>query len=372
MGASEQQVLIVHQGSSLSISQAGSHLFANRFKASMKQLDDVEPIYHKMGMRQNLVDGIMVTGPHVCANYLNLFAYEMRQALQIPDHVFFSAISKQVNDLMVLDICDHTPILMQQVQLVDAQTTYAGLCKARLKVSGRFAEQKADRSFCQASLISKTGEGFAQCSRLQVADQAAGHEVVLIHVGHGFKKASVTATTAVSFAMKDNSNVLVSDGLIHEDLLLHFVLVDLGVSTMSTTRGRSAALRLNVEVVFILIYRKDTVLSQSQDVQISLSPKKELPHKFSGEKENPVSKRWSFPTGFRQISHTSQVRRDDGSLSDSPHFYDVALVCTGVKNNEIPRTFTNIQDLCLRSETYDAAWRNDSLVLQWRDQRLQR
>lgn len=29
------------------------------------------------------------------------------------------------------------------------------------------------------------------------------------------------------------------------------------------------------------------------------------------------------------------------------------------------------KDLCLTSETYDAAWKNDPLVLQWRAQRLQ-
>ena len=29
------------------------------------------------------------------------------------------------------------------------------------------------------------------------------------------------------------------------------------------------------------------------------------------------------------------------------------------------------KDLCLKSETYDAAWANDPLVLQWRDQRSQ-
>jgi len=331
------------QGSSLSVSQLCSHLLTNGFKASVKHLDDVEPVYHKLGMRQDLMNSIMVTGPHVSANHLNLLAYGLGQSLQVANHVFFGAISKQVNDLVMLNIREDAAVLMQQIQLIDAEIGYARLGEARLKVSGGFMEQEPDSSFCQASLISKTGKGFAQGCCLDVVDQALRHEVVFIHVRRGFKKASVTATTAVSLAMKDNSDVLVSDGLIQEDLLLHFVLVELGVSTMGTTRGRSAALRLNVEVVFILIYRKDTVLSQSQDVQISLSPKKELPHKFSGEKENPASKTSSFTTGFRQISHTSQVRRDDGSLSDSPHFYDVALVCTGVKNDEIPRTFTNIQ-----------------------------
>jgi hypothetical protein len=106
---------------------------------------------------------------------------------------------------------------------------------------------------------------------------------------------------------------------------------------MGTTRGRSATLRLDMEVMFILIYRKDTVISQPQDIQIMLSPLQGLPHEFFCSKKNPVSERWSFPTGFRQISRIAAR-----GLEDSPHFYDVALVCTGVKNNGIPRSFTNI------------------------------
>jgi hypothetical protein len=54
---------------------------------------------------------------------------------------------------------------------------------------------------------------------------------------------------------------------------------------LGTTRGRSATLRLNVKVVFILIYRKDTVICQSQDVQKMLSPLQGSPHEFFCGKE---------------------------------------------------------------------------------------
>lgn len=94
---------------------------------------------------------------------------------------------------------------------------------------------------------------------------------------------------------------------------------------MGTTRGRSDALHLNVKVVFILINRKDVVVGQSQDIQKALSPKKELPHKFSGGAE---------------ITVASEERLLRASYSNSPRFYESALVCTDMNNGEIPRTFT--------------------------------
>ncbi len=85
----------------------------------MKHLDDVEPVYHKLGMRQDLMNSIMVTGPHVSANHLNLLAYGLGQSLQVANHVFFGAISKQVNDLVMLNIREDAAVLMQQIQQQD-------------------------------------------------------------------------------------------------------------------------------------------------------------------------------------------------------------------------------------------------------------
>lgn len=117
----EQQVAVMHQGPALFVCQACSYLFTDGFKATMKQFDDMEPVYHEPGMRQYLVNSVMVAGPHVSANHLNLRSNGLGQALQIPDHGFFTAISEQVNNLMVFDISKHTTVLIQQIQLVDPQ-----------------------------------------------------------------------------------------------------------------------------------------------------------------------------------------------------------------------------------------------------------
>jgi hypothetical protein len=139
----------------------------------------------------------------------------------------------------------------------------------------------------------------------------------------------VAFTTTITFAMNDDPDVLPSDGLVQVGLWLYLMSVQFGMAAMSATRRRSDQLRLDVKIVFILINRKDVVVGQSQDVQKALSPKKELPHKFFGGPEIPV---------------VSEGRLLRASCFYSTHFSDVTLLCTDVKNEEIPRTFPNSQD----------------------------
>ena len=79
----------------------------------------------------------------------------------------------------------------------------------------------------------------------------------------------------------------------------------------------------------IIIYRQDTVVSQSQEVQKSPSLLQELPYEFFCGKAIPVLKMWSFLQAYKEPK------------GDSTHFSDVDLLCTGMKNDEIPRTFPN-------------------------------
>ncbi len=67
-----------------------------------------------------------------------------------------------------------------------------------------------------------------------------------------------------------------------------------------------------------------------------LSPLQGLPHEFFCGKENPVLKMWSFPTSFL---HSCKEPK-----GDSTQFSDVDLLCTDVKNDEIPRSFPNSRD----------------------------
>ena len=329
-GTFEQQEPIMHQGSSLSICQACSYLLANGFKALVKQLQHVPFVGNQMSMWQDLVDGIVIPRPHIGSNDGDLFPSALWQVLQITDDGGFGTVSKQVNNLMVLNIGNDAAVLIEQVQFVDTQAVYFCLWKTRLNVNSEFVEQDADQLLIDSHLISNTGEGSAQRCLLNVAGQALGHEMVLIHVWDWLKEGSAAFTTTVTFAMNDDPDVLPSDGLVQVGLWLYLMSVQFGMAAMSATRRRSDQLRLDVKIVFILINRKDVVVGQSQDVQKALSPKKELPHKFFGGPEIPVA---------------SEGRLLRASCFYSTHFSDVTLLCTDVKNEEFPRTFPNSLNL---------------------------
>ncbi len=117
-----------------------------------------------------------------------------------------------------------------------------------------------------------------------------GHEVVLIHVQYWLKEGSAAFATTVAPTVNDDPKVLSSDGLIQKKLRLGFMLVQLGMLAMSTTGRQREALRLNMKVVFILIYRKVTIVYQSQDIQKSFSLFEGLPHEFLGNTEFLVAR----------------------------------------------------------------------------------
>jgi hypothetical protein len=88
-----------------------------------------------------------------------------------------------------------------------------------------------------------------------------------MHVREFLKESSLASTTKVAPALDENPNVLISDGDVQVELGLRLVFMKLGVSTVSTTRRRSDQPRLDVKVVFTLIYRENAILCQSQDIQ---------------------------------------------------------------------------------------------------------
>jgi hypothetical protein len=328
--AFQQQESIMHQGSSLSICQVSSYLLANGFKTFVKQFQHMPFIGDQVDMRQNSMNSIVVSRPQIGTDDGDLFFHAVGQTLQIVDDRLLMAVTKQLDDLMMLNVSDDTSILVQQVQFIYAQVAYSRFWKTRLDTSSKFAKQKTNGSFCQPNFISDAGKRSAQSCLLNVTDQAVRHEVVFVHMGNWLKKGSMTGTTFIASTMNDDPDVLPSDRLVQVGLWFYLMPVQFRMAAMGTTRRRRDQLRLNVKVVFILIYRKDVVVGQSQDVQKALSPKKELPHKFSGSPEIPVA---------------SEGRLLRVSCFYSPHFYECALVCTDVNKGEIPRTFTISQSL---------------------------
>jgi hypothetical protein len=330
VGASEQQIPIVHQRSALFVCQTCSYLFANGFKAGVKQLHKMELVHDQMSVRQDLKYGVMVGLPHIGANDLDVLLHHFRQALQIPNYGFFTPISQKIDHAVVFHIRDHTTVLVQQIQFVYPQASDWCTCPVWFQVNSELAEQQANACLCQSYFVSDTHKGSMRCLLVDVVDQAARAKVVLVHIGNRLKESSVTATAPEAAAQDRDAYALASDGQVHVELGFDFVSVELLVFTESTTKRRKETFRLNVQVMFVFVYCQDTKACQFENIQQPLSLHQELPSKFFYSRANLVLEKAELSDKFPTVS---------------THFCDVEHSGRGVKIGSIPRTFAISQFL---------------------------
>ncbi len=320
--ASEQKEPIVHQGSALFVGQALSYLLADSFQTSRKQFQNMELVYNQLGIWQGFMCCIVVTGPHVSAHNGDALLCGGGQVVQIADNGCLGPISKQINNVMVMDIGDNTTVLMQQIQLVNAQVEQLVIWKARLNGSSELTEEGTDRAFHQASFISDAHKGSSQCFLLDVGDQAIGHEMAFVHGWHWLEEGTATSTTEKTIALNSDPNALSSNGQVHEQLRLSLVAMQLVMTAMGTLKRRGYQPHLEVKIMCMLIHDKNAKAIQPQEVQGHLSHCRILPKKFSFVVMFPVA---------------SEGRLLRASCCYPTHFRDVEIVCRSVKNGAIPR-----------------------------------
>jgi hypothetical protein len=324
--ASKQQEPVMHQGSALFVSQAFTDVFTNSFQAGRKQLQDMELVYNQFCMRQYLVCCIVITGPHIGSNDGDPLFCGIGQVMQVTDNGWFVPISKQINDVAVVDISDHATILMQQVQFVNTQIEQLVVWKAGLDGSGELTEESADGTFYQAGFIGDADEGSSQCFLLNVGDQAIGHEMAFVHGWHWLKKGTAASTTKEPVALNGDPNALSSNGQIHEQLRFSLVAMQSVMSAMDALKRRSHQHHLEVKIMCLFIHHKNAKVRQAQEVQGHLSHCRILPKKFSFVVMFPVA---------------SEGRLLRASCCYPTYFRDVEIVCRSVKNGAIPRGIAN-------------------------------
>ena len=318
-GASQQQEPIMHQCSPLLVCEAFANFFTDSFQASREQLEHVKLVYNQFGMWQNLMYRIMIASPHIRTHDGDMLFYGIGQALQVTDHRGFGALSKQVNDLVVGNIGDHTSVLMQQIQFVNAQVEHFSVWNTRLKVCREFAKESTDGTLSQTNFVSDAHKGSSQCFLLDVGNQAIGHEMAFIHAWERLEEGAAASTTAIAMSLHGDPDALAPDRQVHEELWLDFMAVEMWVMAMGTARGRRKTLRLDMEVMFVFVYRQNANACQSENIQEPLSPQIVLHKKFSAVAVVPVARERRIQRAY------------------STHFRDVALLCWSVKNETIPR-----------------------------------
>ena len=327
----QKQVPVMHQGSSLGIRKPFTDLFAHRFQTFREHFEDVPLVYNQRCLWQGLVNDLMIVGIHISTHDGDLLTYCCGQTLQVKQQSGFIPISQQFYDRVMLQITQDATRFVQEIQFIDSQNANGLFLPSCLEAGAELFEEQTNRPFSQANFVGDTDKGSVQCLSLDVVGQAARAEMMLVHVEKWLKEGTTAPTTQVAPSMNHDSDALASYGQIHIALELFLVLMDHGMLAESTASRRREALRLDVDIILILVYLQNMQGWESQQIQELLSLRKELPHKFSVRVKFPVARDGRLPRLLRAI------------CSHPTYFYDCEVMRWGKKHAAFPRIFTNIR-----------------------------
>lgn len=288
MRAFEQQEPIMHHSSSLLVRETLTNVFTNGFQASREQFKHVKFVYNQLDMRQNLVNCVMIASPHIRTHDGNMLFCAIGQMLQVADDRWFVPIPEQVNNLMVLNISDNAAVLIEQIQFINSDT--CAVDGTDLCVFVGFLKDTANRSFIQSCIIGDAGECPFDRLLSNVEDQAFGHHMVFVHVVKRFKEGFVTRAATIALPHNYDACSLPSDGDIHEQLVLDFMSVETGASTMRAAQRNRILLGGDLVAVCALLNGQDIPVFPTQNVQRPLSKLKVLPKSFFKMAVFPVAR----------------------------------------------------------------------------------
>ncbi len=319
----EQKKSVMHQGFPLFVSQTLSYLLANRFQAAGKQLQDVEFIYDQCCMGQGQMDGAMVRRPHISTDNLNMLFHSIGQVLQVGENGWFLSISKQINDVSVLNVSDDATVLIEQIQLVnpDADSLHAS---SDVEMLDRLVKDEPDKLLINADVVGDTRKCSSQCLLSDVKHQAICHHMMLVHLREWFKKGFVTVSAAVPFSDDQDARSFSSNWTIHKELPLDLMTIESEAGTMWAAQSSRFVLGYDVAVVFVLSNGQDTPMGPAKNIQRQLSPFRLLPKKF-------------YVRGVNVVAREGRLLR-----VHSTHFSDFTLLSTVVRFHVVFRIAENI------------------------------
>ncbi len=265
---------------------------------------------------------IMVVRPHISTDNGDMFFCCIRQLLQIGNDGWFVPISKQINNLAVLYICDDTTILMQQVQFINPDA-----CALKgvgdLQVLCGLLEDETHKLFINAYIVSNTGKCSPQRLLSNVQHQTFRHEMVFVHIVQWLEEGFVALTATIPSSVNQDTRSFSSDWNIHKQLLFHFMAIELFVVTVKTTSRNSHLLCADLVIMFMLIHCQNMSVRPTQYIRKPLSEGKVLPKIF-------------FSLAVITVARERRLLQ-----AHATHFSDCYIKCRRLEGGQIPRTFPN-------------------------------
>jgi hypothetical protein len=301
--AMQQDVAVMHQSASGGVGEFCSQGFAYCFKAFIRHFDHMKVINDHLRLWQHEANGIKIRTPHVHTDQGDFRLF--RQAVQVVGDSNFVPVSKQIYDLPLGDVTDHTTGLVKQVNFIDpdtrAMSNGASFC---MRIG--FLEDTANSTLVYAGIIGNAGKGSPERLLCNIEHQALCHHVMLIHSFQWLIEGLVAGAATVALSDNQEGGSLASDGNIQKQLGLYLMPVQTGRAAMRATQRHRDLFGGDLIVVFVLIDRQNTIVRPTKYVQEMLSWLKILLDEFSEPLAFPVWKREVIPTNIRQNFSSTQ------------------------------------------------------------------
>lgn len=262
----QQDISVVHQPLALGFGEFRFDGFADRLKAFICHLDDMEMIDHHLGVWQDELGSVEIGTPHVYANQCHLVP--IGQAVQVADDGCLVPISQKIDNASVANIANDTTGLVEQMHFVNTDSRAHG-GRGHCRVFSGLGENSANGSFIDAYIISNARKGTFEGLLSEIEHQALCHGVGLIHIVKRLKERALAGATQVAFSEDQDAGVLASDRDIHEHLAFDFVPVQMGAATMRAARNNRLRFGGDLVTMRALFYAQNAPVCPSQNIQRS-------------------------------------------------------------------------------------------------------
>lgn len=296
--AMQKNVAVMHQSAPGGVGEFRSQGLAYRLKAFIRQFDHVKMVNDHLCLWQHKANGIEVRTPHIHTDQGDFRL--LRQAVQVVGYSGFVAVPQKLDDLTLGDIANHTTRPVKQVNFIDPDTramSNGSLCCVLVG----FLEDTPDGTFINAGIIGNAGKGSPERLLSNVEHQALCHHVVFVHGFQWLIESLVAGAATVAFSDNQKGGSLASDGNIQKELRFDLVPVQAQACAMSAAQRYRYLFGGDLIVVFVLIYRQNTIVRPVKNVQEMLSQLKILLDEFSEPLAFLVWKGQMFPTNILQI-----------------------------------------------------------------------
>ncbi len=263
--ATQQDISVVHQPASFGVAQRGANILANGFECFVCHLDYMEMVNDHLCLGQYQTDRVEVGTPHINTDqgYVRLL-WHVGQEI---DDGLFVAVTQQVNNAVIADICNHATGLIQQVNFVNAQCCADLVSLVSGSVFGVFGKNAADSPFVNTYIVCHTSKRLSERLLGKIERQALCHGMVLVHIGKFLKECLGTFSAFVATTDNQDTYALSSDWGIHELLYFRSVSIQQGAGTMWTAQNDRFLLSGNAIVVCVLRNVQNAPMCPAKNVQ---------------------------------------------------------------------------------------------------------